>query len=191
MTMSKKRDKVQRKPKREAKFKNAPWFRQKVANFYRPEQKAGAVFVEQQAKCKGFLEAKFTLGNASPHNIVAQRILKYISAEFDCNFTLFSTTKNLSALFSCQIPYSPKIQNTFQKSTIYVNLNIASKDARFARFKCANLKDTTASEANKCSNFIGSKQNLRTSFKMTQKTNAASTNKITRQEALSKILSPQ
>jgi hypothetical protein len=34
---AKKRDKVQRKPKGEAKFKNAPWFRQKVANFYRPK----------------------------------------------------------------------------------------------------------------------------------------------------------
>jgi len=29
------------------------------------------IFVEQQAKCKGFLEAKFTLGNPSPHSIVA------------------------------------------------------------------------------------------------------------------------
>ncbi|EKU10244.1 hypothetical protein CSUNSWCD_1041 [Campylobacter showae CSUNSWCD] len=34
------------------------------------------------------------------------------------------------------------------------------------------------------------KQNLRTSFKITQKTNAAATNQITRQKALSKILSP-
>ena len=113
MTMSKKRDKVQRKPKREAKFKNAPWFRQKVANFYRPKQKASSVCVEQQAKCKGFLGAKFTLGN--PHSIVAQQILKYISDELDFKFTLFLTTKNLSALFCCQIPYSPKIQKYISK----------------------------------------------------------------------------
>jgi hypothetical protein len=69
---AKKRDKVQRKPKGEAKFKNAPWFRQKVANFYRPKQKAGDFLPSnERAMHKAFLGAKFTLGNPSPHNIVA------------------------------------------------------------------------------------------------------------------------